>query len=317
VVGFAVLALRPAPRGAEVPHALPPALDAFLSEAVKATAVDRDTLTSGQPLVRLLDSDPAKEVAVFGAVWIDATPAAYVTAVADIEHFERGDAIHATRRIGDPASAGDFAGLSMTEEDFGDLKNCQIGDCALKVDESSLQTFRSAIDWRKPTARADANAVIRRLALDYVNRYREGGNATLAVYRDKQRPTFVADEFRSMIERLPRLGSEMPDVKAYLLNYPEATLSDSTNFLYWQEAEFGLKPIVRVNHLVIQTRPDRTVVASKLLYASHYFWTALELRVLLPDPSRGRGFWFVMVNRGRSDGLSGFTGSVIRSRVRS
>jgi hypothetical protein len=72
-----------------------------------------------------------------------------------------------------------------------------------------------------------------------------------------------------------------------------------------------------VNHLVIQTRPDRTVVASKLLYASHYFWTALELRVLLPEPSRPRGFWFVMVNRGRSDGLSGFTGSVIRGRVRS
>jgi hypothetical protein len=317
IVAFAVLALPAAPRGADVPHALPPALDAFLSEAVRASAADRDTLTSGQPLVRLLDSDPAKEVAVFGAVWIDATPAAYVAAISDIERFERGDAIHGTKRIGDPASASDFAAMAMTDEDFGDLKNCQIGDCALKVDESSLNAFRAAVDWRKPTARADANAVIRRLALEYVNRYREGGNATLAVYRDKQRPTFVADEFRSMIERLPRLGSEMPDMKAYLLNYPETTLPDSTNFLYWQEAEFGLKPIVRVNHLVIQTRPDRTVVASKLLYASHYFWTALELRVLLPEPSRARGFWFVMVNRGRSDGLSGFTGSVIRGRVRS
>jgi len=40
-------------------------------------------------------------------------------------------------------------------------------------------------------------------------------------------------------------------------------------------------------------RPGRTVVASKMLYASHYFWTALELRVLLADPARGAGFWFV------------------------
>jgi hypothetical protein len=47
------------------------------------------------------------------------------------------------------------------------------------------------------------------------------------------------------------------------------------------------------------------------------FCTALELRVLLPDPARGPGFWLVTVNRSRSDGLSGFTGRVIRGRVRS
>jgi hypothetical protein len=38
--------------------------------------------------------------------------------------------------------------------------------------------------------------------------------------------------------------------------------------------------------------------------------------VLVPDPSRGEGFWFVSVNRSRSDGLSGFVGSLIRGKVR-
>ena len=52
-----------------------------------------------------------------------------------------------------------------------------------------------------------------------------------------------------------------------------------------------------------------------MLYASHYFWTALELRALVSDPSRGPGFWFVTVNRSRSDGLSGLTGTVLRGRV--
>jgi hypothetical protein len=37
---------------------------------------------------------------------------------------------------------------------------------------------------------------------------------------------------------------------------------------------------------------------------------------LVPDASRGNGFWFVTVNRSRSDGLSGFTGRLIRGRVR-
>jgi hypothetical protein len=41
------------------------------------------------------------------------------------------------------------------------------------------------------------------------------------------------------------------------------------------------------------------------------------MRVLVPDPARGRGFWFVTVNRCRSDGLSGFVGRMVRNRVRS
>jgi hypothetical protein len=54
-----------------------------------------------------------------------------------------------------------------------------------------------------------------------------------------------------------------------------------------------------------------------MLYANHYFWTGLELRVLTSDLARGPGFWFVTINRSRSDGLSGFTGSIVRGRVHS
>jgi hypothetical protein len=95
------------------------------------------------------------------------------------------------------------------------------------------------------------------------------------------------------------------------------TIPDATSFLYWQETEFGLRPTIRISHITIRENPDDTVVTSKMLYASHYFWTGLELRVLMPDPSRGTGFWFVMENRSRSDGLSGFTGFFVRRRVRS
>ena len=68
--------------------------------------------------------------------------------------------------------------------------------------------------------------------------------------------------------------------------------------------------------MAIQENQDATIVAAKQLYSSHYFWTALELRALVPDPSRGQGFWFVTVGRSRSDGLSGFLGRMIRGKVR-
>jgi hypothetical protein len=303
------------PAGAQ--PSMPSALASFLTEEAHATPSEREALLAGNPLIKLLDADPSKEIAVLGTVWVNAAPRLYVEQVKNIEQFERGGAFRITKRISDPPSADDFAALAISDQDFEDLKDCKIGDCALKLDADGVQKLRAEVDWRKPTAKADATALFRRLALQYVNGYRESGNANLGVHRDKDRPTFVANEFRSLIERLPRLGAELPDLTRFLLDYPNATLADATDFLYWQETQFGLRPTVRISHLVIQERPNQTVVASKMLYASHYFWTALELRVLLQDPARGPGFWLVTISRSRSDGLSGFTGSVIRSRVRS
>ena len=119
-----------------------------------------------------------------------------------------------------------------------------------------------------------------------------------------------------MIDRMPTLTEYQPELRRYLLNFPKATFPDSTSFLYWQVTQFGLKPTMRISHLVIRENPEETLVASKMLYASHYFWTALELRVLVSDPSRGTGFWFVTVNSSRSDGLSGLFGRLIRGRIR-
>ena len=119
-----------------------------------------------------------------------------------------------------------------------------------------------------------------------------------------------------MVNRMPPLTNYLTDLKAYLLDYPKATLPNADSFLYWQDAKFGLKPTIRINHLTIADEQTYTAIVSKMLYASHYFWTAIELRVLIPDPARGEGFWFVNVNQSRSDGLNGFKGSVIRGKVR-
>src|SRR5262245_22965917 len=263
----------------------PEPLGRYLTEALKLTPLELSTLHANAPVSKLLDGDPAKEVSIFGAVWIDAPASAYVALVHDIENFERGGAFNVTRRISNPPRLSDFDALKLTDDDIADLKNCRVGNCELKLSQDGLDRVRRSLDWSKPTIKRDAEALARQVALDYVNGYAEGGNERLAVYRDGGRPTFVAMEFQSMVDRIPALVEFLPELKTYLLGYPKATLQDSTSFLYWQEAQFGLKPTIRVNHLVIQERADRVVVANKLLYASHYFWTALELRVLVPDPA--------------------------------
>jgi len=71
-----------------------------------------------------------------------------------------------------------------------------------------------------------------------------------------------------------------------------------------------------INHVVITETPQRALVATKQLYASHYFWASLEIRALTPDPSRGEGFWLVDVSRGRSASLGGgVKGHAIRGRA--
>ena len=295
---------------------LPPQLESYLTTRAKLPPDARARLLAGHPVTHLLEADPAREVAVLGAVWVAAPMSAYVAAVKNIEQFEKGDNFRVTKKISTPPRLEDFAAMDLPDDDVVDLRRCRVGSCELKLSEAALARVRREIDWSKPSARADAEALARRLALDYVNGYLEGGNTRLATYRDSSRPTFVGDEFRSMIDRLPALTEHLPDLKRYLLDYPKAALPNSESFLYWQETKFGLKPTIRITHLVIAQQPTHVAVASKMLYASHYFWTALELRVLVPDPARGPGFWFVNVNRSRSDGLSGFVGTLIRGKVR-
>ena len=297
--------------------ALPPPLDDYVSTAVRLTAAERAALVGGQPVTKLLDGDPAKEVSVFGAVWINAAPADYVRLIRDIERFERGGGFLVTKRISDPPRLEDFAALRLTDEDVSSLKTCRVGDCELKLSEAGVQRMRATLDWSRPTVKADAEALARQMAYEYVTGYLEGGNESLAVYRDSSRPTFVAAEFRSMIDRIPALGERLPELKTYLLDFPRARTAATDGFFYWQTVQFGLKPTIRINHVALDERPQATAVAVKMLYASHYFWTALDLRVLVADPARGPGFWFVNVTRSRSDGLNGFVGRLIRGKVQS
>jgi hypothetical protein len=312
-----VLAFAPAGAGQRTASALPSRLEEYLRHVVRLTTAERDHLAGGQAVTKLLDVDEKKEVAVFGAVWIGAPIRRYVEAVNDIETFESGGGFKMTRRIGDPPRLEDFADLKLPPEDLEDLRDCRVGDCEVKLGEYALERFRREIDWKRPDARDAANALMRQIALEYVRRYREGGNEQLAVYRDGSVPTFTAQEFRAMTDNMPELTAYLPTLRKYLLDYPRVTLPGSTSFLYWQETDFGLKPTIRISHLTIREGAEDTVVASKMLYASHYFRTGLELRVLVPDRSRGPGFWFVMVNRSQTDGLSGFTGMFVRRRVRS
>ena len=300
-------------RAADPP--LPSILARYVDERARLTADEKTRMRGGSAVTKLLDADASAEIAICGIVWVAAPVDRYLAAVRDIERLEKGGGFLMTKRISNPPRPEDFEPLVLPGEDIADLRDCRIGACDLKLGAAALGNLQKTVDWSRPSAADDVNKAFRTLALKYVTGYLEGGNSRLAVYRDSDRPTFVAKEFESLVARMPTLTEERGDVRRYLLDYPAATLPDAESFLYWQETSFGLKPTIRISHLTIAPQSTGAIVASKMLYASHYFWTALEVRALIPDPARGEGFWFVNVNRSRSDGLSGFKGKMVRGRV--
>ena len=224
---------------------------------MKLTAAERGQLAAGAPVTKLLTADDTTEVSVFGAIWIDAPLQRYTALVKDIETFERGGGFTVTRRISSPPALEDFAELRLPPEDVEDLRTCRVGDCVVKLGEAAVERFRTEVNWKAGNPQAAADALMRRLALDYVTGYLEGGNERLAVYRDNSRPTFVAREFRDMIDQMPELTTHMPDVRRYLARVPKATMPDSTSFCTWQETRFGLRPTIRINHLTDPREPGR------------------------------------------------------------
>lgn len=317
LVVLAVIAATTLVTGQRTTPVFPLSLDAYLTRTVRLTAAERQRLAEGTPVMKLLDGDGSKEVTVFGAIWINATVARYLSLLDNIETFERGQGFRMTRRISSPPRLDDFSTMQLPEEDIESLKTCRIGHCEVKLDEQGIGRVRSEVNWSAPAAGTSANALIRELLLSYVRGYVTAGDARIPIYRDKTQPTLVGADLREMIAELPDITPFMPAVRRDLLADPPTTPAGSPSFLYWQETEFGLKPTIRISHLNVWNGRDATVVVSKMLYATHYFGAALELRGLFPDPARGPGFWFVSVNRSRLDGLSGFTGVFVRHRVRS
>ena len=108
---FLLAAVIVATPAAEQRTALPAKLESFLNSAGALSRGERSRLVAGQAVTTLLDGDDSKEVAVLGAVWIDAPMRRYVEAVNDIERFESGGGFKVTKRISEPPQPGDFGAL--------------------------------------------------------------------------------------------------------------------------------------------------------------------------------------------------------------
>ena len=282
---------------------------------------DIKTIEAGRPVARTVDGRAAEDIGVVGAIRIQAPPTALLARLRDIVAFEKSPSVLQIGRFSATPSLNDLKGLTLDADDLSSLQSCTAGECDLQLPDSVIKRFRSDVNWRAPKAGEAATAIMRQHLVDLVTAYRSSGNEGLGRYDDGRPAVHVSEEFR-LLGFAHDLPVPLAALASYLTDYPRAPLRGAEEYFYWSKVEFGLKPTIRVNHLTIYPTTDRRdglryVAATKQLYASHYFSTALELRFLLSDPARtDDGFVLLLVTKSRIRGLTGLVGGTIRLVVK-
>src|SRR5579863_4172709 len=266
-----------------------PNLRTYFKEYIRLSDDQIAGIRGGQAFAKNLHSRNADEIFVFGAVYIKATPEDYVKLARDFDRLRSFPGYLAIGQFSDPPRLSDLKALTLDSQDMKELQECKPGDCKIQLPASSIEEVHQSVDWSDPNAEQVLDEFVRKKMLEHVTAYQQQGNAVLGVYNDKRNPTLVPEQFKYMLSYSQALPKYLPDFYAYLLQYPAAKPPGAENSFYWARVKFGLKPTVRMVH-VLTLRGDSDiapayVIAEKQIYSSHYFQTALDLTFCVRDDS--------------------------------
>jgi hypothetical protein len=290
----------------------------FFHEYVGLSNDEIQRIQSGNPVAKIMQSRTPDEVFVFGSVYVNSTPERYLKLASDINALRKLPGFLAIQKFSDPPKLSDLDGFTLEQQDVEELKNCKPDQCEVQLPTEAMEEFQHSVNWSAPDRADQVNRLARKMALDALERYRQGGNTALGTYRDKHHPAKVAETFDSLLSRSKALPVYMPELRTYLLDYPNAKPDNIGSQFYWEKIHFGLKPTLRIVQAIVYRSADPSkpalAVAVKQLYATHYFETALDLTVCVRDSSHPeqKGFYLITMKGSQQAGLTGLKGSIVR-----
>lgn len=273
----------------------------LLQEKAAFDETDFAALQLNQPIVRLAPVSDKREVAVSGVVNIRARAEEFLRSYLESMTRKSNAAILEIGTFGKDPALADVQNLTIETRDIEDLKECIVGDCQVKLSASMIERFRKEIDWQSPDYAISVTNLFRQLLLDYVRDYRTRGDAALIQYSDKRNEVSLANEQRALAAAGGYINGLLADPKSGLQLVEDA--------IVWSKIKFGLKPVLAINHIKIYRR-DRDVgpqvlIASKQIYANHYFNASHALTAFVSLPDASQGAYLVYENRSIADGLEG------------
>jgi len=295
-----------------------PSLETFFRENIGLSDDQIDAIRSGQPIVKPLPPRTPDEVLLFGAVYIRAASETYFQYARNFDRLRQVPGFLAVGVFTDPPQLSDLRGFSLDHDDVEDLKRCQPGNCRIQMPATSMEKLQRSVDWSAPDVDEQVNQRLQKGAFERLLAYQREGNAALGAYNDKRDPTDVPEQFAYLLSYGNALPEHVPDFYHYLLAYPRDKPAHFEETFYWAKVKFGLKPTLRIVHMVtMRGKPGDHIacaIAQKQLYSSHYFRTALDLSVCVRDSEDAKqpGFYLIKALGSEQPGLSGRKGSIVR-----
>jgi hypothetical protein len=289
----------------------------FLRKVVGFTDAQIAAVEGGQVVTKQLPAADKPEIAAFGAVRLRGDPTAFLRQARDVGTARRSASILETGRFTRPPRVEDLAGLTLDEGDFDSARECKPGDCGIKLARSAMERIRREIDWKAADARSRAAGLMKQMLVEYTAAYMQGGTAEMATYVDKDRPLEAPAEFRKLLAASPYLVEYVPALHQYVEAFPKASLAGAEDVFYWTKDKFAPKPTISVYHVTIWNDPENAgvaVIASKQIYASHYFQAGLDLLAVVSAPDGG--FYLMDLYRARIDPPTGMLSGVILGKIR-
>lgn len=224
-------------------------------------------------------------------------------------------------KFSSPPGAADVKGLAFDKSEIDDLRSCKPGSCDVRLGGASIDALQRAVDWKAADVADRVNDFIRKAAVEYVAAYRAKGDAALVTYDDRAKPVSLQQQWRGILGNTAHFHEYVPELQAYLEQYPRGTLPGGRDVFYWTKEDVGYKPIVSIVHGVIYQPPariDRAFVVQKQIYANHYYDGSLAVATLLSATENGAPItYLVYANRSRGDLLRGGFGGLKRNLVES
>jgi hypothetical protein len=292
----------------------------FLAASFNMTGADFHRLEQGQVVSRTMDVSDSREVATFGVVRVRITPEFYVERLADIASFKRDEAVLQIGTFSNPPDMRDVSDLTLDDPDVRSLRRCRIGNCGVQLSADAISRFQRDVDWQRPDAQQQANALMREILVEYVAEYLKAGSAM--EYADRPEPVNIGREFLALAKTEAGGWKQFPALRRHLVEFPATDARETKDLVYWSKEKVGRKTVASVTHLAISRTADESpadyAVASKHIYGTHYFDASLGLTVLLRDRSASTPVTYLAyANRSRVDVLGGMLGGVRRKIVSS
>jgi hypothetical protein len=285
----------------------------FLRDVARFSDADLASIDRGQALAKVLDTD-RREVAVVGVVRINAEPLRLFDRYRDISSLKSSDVVMEVGRFGTPPKPDDLSALHFENYDLETIRECKPGDCGVRLSTENMDRFARDVNWRAADWRQQAATEWRQLlakdAADYVTSGRLGD------YRNKETPLDIASEFSILYDASSYFKPIAPQFFGYFEHFPQVRLDNVENILYWSKDDI-YRPVTRMTHLMLYppdaSSPRPGIIATKQIYAAHYFDAGLGLTFTFRDG--GSGFYMLAVNRVRTRSLTGIMRTMVRSIV--